>query len=383
MTTSSPMIYMKLYTNLLDDVAFNRLSDATKLRYVYLLMLAGRLDAGGAFIEDGEELSTEDIAWKLRISTEQLATDLEALSQPGLVVRNGRGWELPRFSDEQGPAQADKRAAWAERQRKHREKKTVTRDTGVSNALLTRLESESESEKSQSQSQSQRKEESSSSVLTSNPETFSTDAAAAEVTAKLTALQISGVPTKYHKQISQDATISTADIWAELTRCFERKDVRKPEIIMPMNLIKGERPAADYYDPDLWRSHIPNKILQAAGLLPDTIEEQDEEVYPDKFVTTRIFSELHTEGAKVWASVLDQLSSDVPRASFNAHLAESVATALDGSLLTVAVQSDASREWLEGRMSKTVSRLLIGLLNKGDASVKFVVPADIQAEVMP
>ena len=40
MSTPSPMIFMKLYTSLLDEAVFNRLPAESKWSYIQLLMLA-------------------------------------------------------------------------------------------------------------------------------------------------------------------------------------------------------------------------------------------------------------------------------------------------------------------------------------------------------
>ena len=124
MSNPSQMPWVKLYTRLLDDARIGRLSDSAKWRYIALTLLAGKLDAGGALIEHELELNDEDIAYKLRTDPEIWKADATQLQEYGLLHKNGRGYEIPGFEDEQGPTQADKRAAWKERQDRHRGEKT-------------------------------------------------------------------------------------------------------------------------------------------------------------------------------------------------------------------------------------------------------------------
>lgn len=145
MTIPPAMPWVKLHTSYLEDSRFARLDDPQKARFFQLLMLAGKLDAGGYFIEHGRDLTEAEIAWKLRLEAEQLCADLEALASAELACKNGHGWCLTDFESEQGPTQADKRAAWKARQDKHRNK-LVMRDKAVTNELLTPIDIESDKE---------------------------------------------------------------------------------------------------------------------------------------------------------------------------------------------------------------------------------------------
>ena len=140
MSNPPTMPWVKLHTSYLDDVRLARLDDPQKLRFFQLLMLAGKLGAGGYFIEHDRELTEAEIAWKLRLQTETFLGDLNALANIGLTCKNGRGWCIPDFEEEQGPTQADQRAAWRERQRKHRGHSSVTSDNFVTVTDVTSLE---------------------------------------------------------------------------------------------------------------------------------------------------------------------------------------------------------------------------------------------------
>jgi hypothetical protein len=141
MTAATSMPWVKLRTAYLEDIRFSRLADSPKARFFELLMLAGKLDAGGYFFEGGHELTDEEIAWKLRSHLEVLQADMSILEAAALLHRNGRGWCIPSFEDEQGPTQADKRAAWKDRQKKHREcHADVTSDKLVTGSNVTPTE---------------------------------------------------------------------------------------------------------------------------------------------------------------------------------------------------------------------------------------------------
>ncbi len=75
---------------------------------------------------------------------------------------------------------------------------------------------------------------------------------------------------------------------------------------------------------------------------------------------------------QAWQSVLGQLQLDMPRASFDTWVRDTRPLSYDDGILTVGVSNAYARDWLDSRLSSTVSRLLIGILNS-NVSVDFVV----------
>jgi len=73
-----------------------------------------------------------------------------------------------------------------------------------------------------------------------------------------------------------------------------------------------------------------------------------------------------------WQSVLAQLQMEMPRASFDTWVRDTRPMAYENGVITVGVRNAYARDWLESRLSSTVSRLLIGILNS-NVSVEFVV----------
>lgn len=125
--------WIKLYANRLDDVRLLRLNDRQQLRYYQLYLLAGRLDADGCFIENGQRLDDTDIAIKLRVNNvKEFSADLKILKTAGLLKVNGHGPFISDFSGEQ--------VNWSLKQEHERERKqkqrhgTVTRDTSVTDS---------------------------------------------------------------------------------------------------------------------------------------------------------------------------------------------------------------------------------------------------------
>ncbi len=75
---------------------------------------------------------------------------------------------------------------------------------------------------------------------------------------------------------------------------------------------------------------------------------------------------------QAWQSVLAQLQLDMAKASFDTWVRDTRPLSYENGILTVAVPNAYARDWLDGRLSSVVNRLLIGVLNS-NATVNFVV----------
>jgi chromosomal replication initiator protein len=75
---------------------------------------------------------------------------------------------------------------------------------------------------------------------------------------------------------------------------------------------------------------------------------------------------------QAWQVVLGQLQMEMPKASFDTWVRDTRPVSMEGGLLTVAVRNAYARDWLDNRLTSTVNRLLVGILN-ANASVDFVV----------
>ena len=90
-----------------------------------------------------------------------------------------------------------------------------------------------------------------------------------------------------------------------------------------------------------------------------------------------------TDLQQAWSSVLTQLQLDMPRASYETWVLGTEAIALENDVLLVSTRNAYARDWLESRLTSTVQRLLVGILNRS-VSVKFVVgdesPEEMETE---
>jgi chromosomal replication initiator protein len=83
---------------------------------------------------------------------------------------------------------------------------------------------------------------------------------------------------------------------------------------------------------------------------------------------------------QAWHSVLSQLQTEMPKASFDTWVGDTRALALDNGALTVGVPNAYARDWLESRLASTVSRLLVGILDS-NVAVNFVVAPGEEADL--
>jgi len=86
-----------------------------------------------------------------------------------------------------------------------------------------------------------------------------------------------------------------------------------------------------------------------------------------------------TDIQQAWSSVLAQLQMDMPRASFETWVQDTEALSLDDEVIIVSTCNVYARDWLESRLTSTVQRLLVGILNRS-VSVQFVVGDTPQEE---
>ena len=182
-------------------------------------------------------------------------------------------------------------------------------------------------------------------------------------------------------------TIDPLAALAVMAHCYSmRKTAKNPKgLFAPAGLAykmlsEGRAPRAEFIDEPL--GYLPDDYLQKIGMQAE--EKIDLEVIPESEI--EITPAIVTQSIKpdalavtAWDSVKEQLSFEMNRPSFDNWVASSQALQFDGSELTVGVCNAYTRDWLESRLESTVNRLLIGILNKENVSVKFVV-AEIETD---
>jgi chromosomal replication initiator protein len=75
---------------------------------------------------------------------------------------------------------------------------------------------------------------------------------------------------------------------------------------------------------------------------------------------------------QAWQSVLGQLQTEMPKASYDTWVRDTQVLSYDDGLLTIGVDNAYARDWLESRLASTVNRLLVGVMNRS-VEVKFIV----------
>jgi hypothetical protein len=88
---------------------------------------------------------------------------------------------------------------------------------------------------------------------------------------------------------------------------------------------------------------------------------------------------LRIDPQEAWEIVLEQLQMEMPRASFDTWVRDSRALSYEDGSLTIGVRNAYACEWLESRLQSTVSRLLIGIMNRS-VDVEFVVAQPLVPE---
>jgi chromosomal replication initiator protein len=77
---------------------------------------------------------------------------------------------------------------------------------------------------------------------------------------------------------------------------------------------------------------------------------------------------------QAWQSALGQLQMEMPKASYDTWVRDTRIVSYEDGLCTIGVRNAYARDWLESRLSSTVTRLLMGIMNR---------PVDVQFAVSP
>jgi chromosomal replication initiator protein len=85
------------------------------------------------------------------------------------------------------------------------------------------------------------------------------------------------------------------------------------------------------------------------------------------------------DAEQAWQSALGQLQMEMPKASFDTWVRDTQIVSYADGLFTIAVRNAYARDWLESRLSSTVTRLLTGMMNRS-VEVAFVVHANGNGE---
>jgi chromosomal replication initiator protein len=81
------------------------------------------------------------------------------------------------------------------------------------------------------------------------------------------------------------------------------------------------------------------------------------------------------DAEQAWQSALGQLQMEMPKASFDTWVRNTQIFSYEDGLFKISVRNAYARDWLESRLSSTVTRLLMGIMNR-TVDVAFVVNAN-------
>lgn len=171
----------------------------------------------------------------------------------------------------------------------------------------------------------------------------------------------------------------------------QRRTMTAPGGVVRNNLKWKKVPPA--WTAEKWFETLPNNFLEALGLKSaETDDEQPEEQLEPVFeepafatplpVGSRLVASGRMDVAAVaWQAIKAQLQLQMARNPFELWVQDTQAVRYDGNTLTIGVVNETTQAWLESRLTSTVERLLIGILN-AEVEVKFVVTelADVEAQ---
>lgn len=148
---SSSYFYIKLYHEILHDPKMGRLTDNLWRRTIEVFLLAGENG------HNGDLPSLENMAWELRLSPEELESNLMTLEKYDIVSLTPTGWHVTHFEKRQAPIEGkDRVSAHRDRQKKQAYYAEETDETQSGNdgvtSRYTELELDIEKNKSKSKS---------------------------------------------------------------------------------------------------------------------------------------------------------------------------------------------------------------------------------------
>ena len=90
--------WAKIYIEIIDDPKMATLPDRLWRRIIELFLLAKKFNDGGKLPD------TKQIAWMLRMSTDDLDLDMKQISSTKIITQTETGWFIPNFEKRQAAA---------------------------------------------------------------------------------------------------------------------------------------------------------------------------------------------------------------------------------------------------------------------------------------
>jgi chromosomal replication initiator protein len=75
---------------------------------------------------------------------------------------------------------------------------------------------------------------------------------------------------------------------------------------------------------------------------------------------------------QAWQAALGQLQLEMPKAAYNTWVGDAELISYEDGSFIIGVQNAYARDWLQSRLSSTVTRLLTGMMNRS-VEVRFII----------
>ncbi len=85
---------------------------------------------------------------------------------------------------------------------------------------------------------------------------------------------------------------------------------------------------------------------------------------------------------QAWQAALGQLQMEMPKAAFDTWVRDADLLSYEDGAFTIGVQNAYARDWLDSRLSSTITRLLTGIMNRS-VEIRFVVWQTTEDEAEP
>lgn len=125
----------------------------------------------------------------------------------------------------------------------------------------------------------------------------------------------------------------------------------------------------------------PDKNSESLGDIPSGDIPSGDNLSPELKEPKPLINLTDDVALVAWQATKAQLQLQMARNPFELWVQDTQAVRYDGNTLTIGVVNEATQAWLESRLTSTVERLLIGILN-AEVEVKFVVAelAEVESE---
>jgi len=116
------------------------------------------------------------------------------------------------------------------------------------------------------------------------------------------------------------------------------------------------------FNPDFWEDDSFDE---------EEFDEQDNDHYVQLSLVGN-GSTGNSAAEELWKKVKDQLQQEIPRANYENWVKQAVGVDYDENVLTIGVENEYARDWLEDRMSSTVRRVVTGISARA-SDIRFII----------